>query len=239
MVYVISDLHGQSDAYFDILEQISFSEHDELYILGDIIDRGSSWYPIYQHIRANDNVHLLKGNHEKLMTDFLDCMGGYVDEKSCTTTYSSRVAFMNWMRNGGGVTYDTYLTLSIEERAEIYQYFKNLPCYKIVDVGNTHFILSHARPVLYDGFDKIEDNLESLIEDDEILWCRDIFAQEFPENYKAIHGHSPVQYAFGIDEITSYSGYCIIDIDCGCAFGSKLACLRLDDMKEFYSEKML
>ena len=30
-----------------------------------------------------------------------------------------------------------------------------------------------------------------------------------------------------------YNNYNIV-IDCGCAFGARLGCLRLDDMKEFY-----
>ena len=39
-VFVISDIHGQKEAFFSLLEQVKFSEYDELYILGDVIDRG-------------------------------------------------------------------------------------------------------------------------------------------------------------------------------------------------------
>ena len=35
-----------------------------------------------------------------------------------------------------------------------------------------------------------------------------------------------------------YHGNRMIGIDCGCAYkNGRLACLRLDDMKEFYSEQ--
>lgn len=38
--YVISDIHGNYDAYKEMLKKIRFSEEDMLYILGDILDRG-------------------------------------------------------------------------------------------------------------------------------------------------------------------------------------------------------
>ena len=40
MIYVMSDIHGYFDKFISILERINFSDEDELYILGDVIDRG-------------------------------------------------------------------------------------------------------------------------------------------------------------------------------------------------------
>lgn len=40
MIYVMSDIHGHQEAFDDILSQIQLSDHDHLYILGDVIDRG-------------------------------------------------------------------------------------------------------------------------------------------------------------------------------------------------------
>ncbi len=40
MIYVMSDIHGEYDKYIKMLELINFSDEDELYILGDIVDRG-------------------------------------------------------------------------------------------------------------------------------------------------------------------------------------------------------
>ena len=37
--YVISDIHGNYEAYMRLLEKIRFSESDTLYVLGDILDR--------------------------------------------------------------------------------------------------------------------------------------------------------------------------------------------------------
>ena len=40
MIYVMSDIHGEYDKYIKMLELINFSNADELYVLGDIVDRG-------------------------------------------------------------------------------------------------------------------------------------------------------------------------------------------------------
>lgn len=38
--YCISDIHGCFNEFQDMLKLINFQKEDELYILGDIIDRG-------------------------------------------------------------------------------------------------------------------------------------------------------------------------------------------------------
>ena len=40
MRYIVSDIHGCYDQYQMLLEKIQFSEEDELYVLGDVVDRG-------------------------------------------------------------------------------------------------------------------------------------------------------------------------------------------------------
>ena len=54
-----------------------------------------------------------------------------------------------------------------------------------------------------------------------------------------IVGHTPTPLITGIEDAPAKicHGDGIIDIDCGCAFRSqfsRLACIRLDDMAEFY-----
>ena len=38
--YVLSDIHGNFEIFKRMLEKIQFNSHDQLYILGDICDRG-------------------------------------------------------------------------------------------------------------------------------------------------------------------------------------------------------
>lgn len=40
MRYIISDIHGCYDQYRALLKKIHFSDTDELYVLGDVVDRG-------------------------------------------------------------------------------------------------------------------------------------------------------------------------------------------------------
>lgn len=42
MRYVVSDLHGEYELFLNLLKIINFSENDEMYICGDIIDKGKS-----------------------------------------------------------------------------------------------------------------------------------------------------------------------------------------------------
>lgn len=73
--YVMSDIHGQFDALMRMLEQIGFTEDDELYILGDVVDRGSKSIECIKWIMEQDNVLTLLGNHELMLYD------GYINNR--------------------------------------------------------------------------------------------------------------------------------------------------------------
>ena len=36
--YVMSDIHGRSDEFFELLDKINFSSSDILYVLGDVME---------------------------------------------------------------------------------------------------------------------------------------------------------------------------------------------------------
>ena len=86
MKYVMSDIHGNFDKYIEMLNLINFTEEDELYILGDIFDRGSNPLDILEHIMKHKNIHLIKGNHEQMYVEcyedeFRDLYGWFCVEK--------------------------------------------------------------------------------------------------------------------------------------------------------------
>ena len=64
MKYCMSDIHGESERYFQMLKEIQFSSDDQLYIIGDVIDRGPGGIEILKDIMPRENVVLLLGNHE-------------------------------------------------------------------------------------------------------------------------------------------------------------------------------
>lgn len=46
--YVVSDIHGEADRFYAMLEKIQFSDEDTLYILGDVTDHGHDGIALVQ-----------------------------------------------------------------------------------------------------------------------------------------------------------------------------------------------
>ena len=55
MHYVLSDIHGNQEAFDAMLSIIDLHPEDHLYILGDVIDRGMHGIELLQRIRAMQN----------------------------------------------------------------------------------------------------------------------------------------------------------------------------------------
>ncbi len=64
MRYVMSDPHAEYDLFLALLEEIGFSDSDELFILGDLIDKGRDSVRLLQYVFSKDNIHVCMGNHE-------------------------------------------------------------------------------------------------------------------------------------------------------------------------------
>ena len=56
--YVISDIHGCYEEYMDLLEKINFSGQDELYVLGDSMDRGPEPIRVIRDLMGRPNVFI-------------------------------------------------------------------------------------------------------------------------------------------------------------------------------------
>lgn len=215
--YVMSDIHGCYDKYIEMLDKVKFSKDDELYILGDIIDRGSQSMEIYKHILENDNITLLKGNHELLFEDFIEGDRNFANSL--------------WKFNGGAKTRKS-MYKNLVSYGEFYFFTKDLPLIIVVD----GFILAHASVYTNKPYtDKMDlDMFIASQEEEYVLWDRSSIGKAEYKDYQFIFGHTPVQsIETGRNTILhiNNSHY----IDCGCVFdGGQLACLRLDDMKEFY-----
>ena len=75
-----------------------------------------------------------------------------------------------------------------------------------------------------------------------LSWCIYLISGSFISHYERqyfdddsiyiVSGHTPTKLISGKWEI--YHSHNNIVIDCGAAFGGRLACLRLEDMAEFY-----
>ena len=64
MNYVVGDIHGEYDRFIEIIKKIQLKDSDSLYILGDIVDRGSHPIKTLLKLMEMPNVICLVGNHE-------------------------------------------------------------------------------------------------------------------------------------------------------------------------------
>lgn len=213
---MLSDLHGCYDKFIKLLDKIEFKDNDELYILGDVLDRGDKPLEILDYIMSHKNIILLKGNHEQMCIDFYENND------------------ISWHFNGGQRTYYKILNRDSAYQENLRKFLKNLTYIKVID----KFILVHAGLQFSNDSDNLslKDFVKTQKEDD-CLWDRSNIGNERKyKDYTVICGHTPVQLiANNSDDVRIIKRYETIYIDCGCVFlNGKLACLRLDDMAEFY-----
>lgn len=213
MIYAVSDIHGEYELFKKLLEKIDFSDKDEMYILGDVIDRGPEPLKLLHLTMEKDNIYLLMGNHEMMALQY------YLVDRN----YS---AYQMWMQNGGHKTWEEFEDMKESEFKDTIEYLRTLPLMNTVKVNNRKFRLVHAG-LFYDE----EGNISHDQDINFMIWDREEF---IPKTYigedTVIFGHTPHK------EIHHYPGKKIC-IDCGATFYGKLGCLRLDDMEEIYVEK--
>ena len=242
MIYAISDIHGNMRRYRSIMEQIAPTPEDEIYILGDVIDRHPDGIAILQEIMAAPNMHMLLGNHEYMMVNAL-CKHKPLPWQHYQDTFED---VRLWYHNGGEVTRNAFRKLADEEQERILDYLTTLPIVERLSVNGQKFILAHAAPPeLFTGSSKYayEDETEFCV------WKRDIDFSRTILDGILVFGHTPtINLNFKNPmEIWYTKGETVIDIDCGSGlpdkptsripFQGRLACLRLNDLKEFYSDE--
>ena len=114
MHYVLSDIHGNKEAFDTILSMIDLKPEDQLYILGDVIDRGDYGIELLQQIRAMENCTLLLGNHEYMMVN---------DLRHPENLHYKYV----WRNNRSLITFDKFFKLTEKEQEEMLCYLEALP----------------------------------------------------------------------------------------------------------------
>lgn len=234
MIYVLSDIHGNERRFHSIMSQINLQPTDTLYVLGDVVDRHPGGIRILRRIMAMPNAKMILGNHEYMMLRALGCpYDDYVDDGK---------ALAHWYRNGGKVTHDHLKRIRKTLRAEIIDYLRSLPLNIDVAVNGTVYKLVHGAPTEQYDMDPRYRNASYYA-----VWRRLDASDTFPEDYTLVFGHTPTQYYEDRVPMEIWiKGNCI-GIDCGSGYPEdledpeskygRLACLRLDDGKVFYSEE--
>ena len=184
--YICSDIHGQYDLYKSMLQAIDFSESDQLYILGDMIDRGPDGLQILQDAASRLNVTCLIGNHEYMMWNYI-CRPLFLKD-------------LNWLNpsNGGTQTLSAYKKLTAAEKSAVKKYLSQLYLQVEITVEGTIFLLSHSSFLPGCGTIKWQANEVSKADVFLVVWNSPWRAYEYasPTEYRAdgryhIIGHVP------------------------------------------------
>lgn len=225
--WVIPDIHGCAKTLKGLMESmISPTKFDELYFLGDYIDRGPSSKEVIDYLMELEdneyNVRFLKGNHE-------DHLIKAVEEETHRRRFLG-IRQVNrkkkeWFAFGGKKTLDSFGVKKLSGFPEKYlEWMRKLEYY----IELEDFFLVHA------GFNfKREDPFE---DKNSMLWVRDYdIKPEKTRNKRIIHGHMPVNLEF-IDMNIRNSKMWFIDLDNGCYMNNRegfgnLVALELNSME--------
>ena len=228
--FIVSDLHGNGEVYDSMmayLENIALLDDVELYINGDLIDRGLDSYRMLCDVRdrilgkGNIKIHYLGGNHELMMYQAL-----------CAKKPGKAInPWCDWMSNGGHII-EGVLDSSKdgEEKCEEFKEFLGtLKIYHLFDekILNKPIVLVHARApqkILKECPMTIADNNWNVFN---AVWKRKSDGEEFfffrvvpsfnrigLDGYFTIIGHTPVNNrdGFYFDKREN-----VLNIDGGCA----------------------
>lgn len=237
MIYALSDIHGNERRFNSVLEQINLRESDSLYVLGDVVDRHPGGIRLLKRIMSMPNAHMLLGNHEHMM---LRALGHPYNTKEILSDRDALFAQMLWHQNGGYITHQCWNRLSKDIQTEIVDYLRGLPLNIDIEVNGQLYKLVHGAPVEeYTEWSGYEDAVQFAV------WERPDYEHRASGDYTLLFGHTPTEHYQSCIPMEPWYGHNCIGVDCGCGypetgFGShmgRLACVRLDDGKVYYSDE--
>ncbi|HLP92355.1 MAG TPA: metallophosphoesterase family protein [Nostocaceae cyanobacterium] len=188
---IIGDVHGHYQGLMILLEAIAPTTSDQIYFLGDLIDRGPNSSQVVEFVKQN-NYPCLLGNHEHMLLSII------------TKQEKSPVNIRAWLYSGGQATVDSYQASTIPK--EHIDWFLSLPTY--LDLGDIW--LAHA------GLDPRKLLKEQTIE--QLCWIREEFhsiEQPYFPDKLIIIGHTITFTLPGVAPGQLAQGRGWIDIDTG------------------------
>ena len=227
--YACSDVHSHLDVFEQAMNDLD--PDDEMYIIGDVVDKGPDGLNVLLKIMNDKRCHMLIGNHDMMMLEYLTCrkkpetrfIGTYQDVKK------------RWLYvNGGLATFQKYKRLPESSREKIVTYLSSLPVLLNMEVDGRKFILVHAYPQNHGETDIYVRDLKTFtyLWRSDYIWKREPFHHE--EGKIILTGHTPTR---------NYEDHKILhddrwyDLDCGLAYqdaDSRLGVLCLNDLSEKY-----
>lgn len=211
--FAISDIHGCARTFGVLLNKIDFTQEDELFLLGDFIDRGPDSKGVLDRIIQLKNlgykIHCTLGNHEEMLLQALK---------------SKRQIEHMWWINGGENTLNSFRAALVQEIPEVYINFIDAMhiCLILED-----YILVHAG-LNFNSPDPLEDETP-------MIWIRDWYGdidRSWLGEKVIVHGHTPVPEERIREHVEELDQLPVINIDNGCVYDRpghhQLCALNLD-----------
>ena len=257
-IYVMSDIHGRDEALLSLAAVPRLLDgEDELYIIGDLFDRGDGNADVARWFAsAPDSVRLLRGNHDEMMVS--DTAGDYAMMSIADPARSM------WANNGFSfkTTDDLLNGTTVEERERVYRRISEAPLMASVSAGGVEYVLVHAGLRPPSSLFKRNDRSAWLQQDArDCLWIRDDWLRtKASPPFRTVFGHTTVRHIQQrqipeLGAIRDANGMRLdmdddarvlfwnnrLAIDCGCAhsIGGRLALVRLDDLHVWYADARL
>jgi serine/threonine protein phosphatase 1 len=222
--YALTDIHGCLKTFEAMLNKIGFSKGDELFLLGDYVDRGPDSKGVLDLVMKLHTegyaIHALQGNHEQEMLNSV-----YSEESR-----------RHWFQWGGIETLESFKVKHPKEIPQEYLYFiKKLPRYCV----HEDYIFCHAGL----NFD-MPNPLEA---EDSLIWIRNWYKNinyTWLGDRKIVHGHTPTDKKEIENMLQNLDKNQYLDIDCGCFQADTrpergyLCCFNLDK-KELHFQKCI
>lgn len=221
--FAISDIHGCNLTFQKLLQKIKFSKKDQLFLLGDFIDRGPDSKgvldTIFKLVNKGHQVFCLMGNHEDTLL----------------RARQDSELFDHWLQWGGKTTLESFRVHELSRFPKKYiSFMESLPLYYEVD----QYILVHAGL----NFD-LPDPFEGLYS---MLWIRDWYeniSYYWLKERIVVHGHTPISFEKILDLHENLYENQVINIDNGCFVSStstkgQLIALELNSQELFFQKNI-
>ena len=200
----IGDIHGCLNTFRSLVEEkLKLEKSDELYLIGDLIDRGPDSRGVLDYMVSltgkGYHINTVRGNHEEMLLETLE------DERFLS----------GWIYNGAEATLisfgiDTGLFISIESVKEIRQEYIDLISSFPYYIELEDYLIVHA------GFNySVKDPYS---DKQAMVWTRDMqFDIKKSAGRSVIHGHTPVPLDEIIEQLSTPDPG-LINIDGGCVY---------------------
>lgn len=216
MTYVIADICGNYQKFKVLMDNVLINDSDTLYILGNTVDFGDEPMELIEDISMRANVYAVAGARDYLAARMLYGFDKML--KGGTTPDANYISEMTaWVSEGGQTTLDGFRALDADAREGVLDYLSEMTLYEEANVKGKNYILMSRGIANYDADTELEDY------EPEDFFALDAEAPEIKDAIVVVGGEPTKSGKIERDGN-------VIRINCG----EKLACLCLENGKEFY-----